>query len=184
MAVDGNAIIINDGLNPSKYTKSRKVYTPKYLREKESNVNRVQSAILSERIDLDKLDRMKLPLPPKTQESYLIRCSVTLIKAQELLLSHMDIPKNILHRRAIEHFLYIDDSIDSRWMIKNRSDSLYIKRPLNEQVFVPNEYKIKLDEIVELNGLTRSIVINVALTKYYSIMLLKQLTESELNLLL
>ena len=71
---------------------------------------------------------------------------------ENLLLSHMDIPRTVFHRRMIDYFFNNHIKVHEYLLIKDRIDPNYVQRKVLEQIYIDDERLEKLEKAAEEYG--------------------------------
>lgn len=103
---------------------------------------------------------------------------------ENAILSHMDIPRTVFHRRAIDHFINSGLDVHPYLLIKERTHPKYIKKDATEQVYLDDERRAALDKIAEKNVCGYTIVLCYALMNYCGVMAPIILGEDVMNRLM
>ena len=71
------------------------------------------------------------------------------LELENLILSNMDIPRTVFHRRMIDYYLKYDGTIHPNLLIKERSNPQYVHKDKMEQIYLDEERETGLMEIVK-----------------------------------
>ena len=85
---------------------------------------------------------------------------------ENLLLSHMDIPRTVFHRRMIDYFFNNHIKVHEYLLIKDRIDPNYVQRKVLEQIYIDDERLEKLEKAAEEYGCKIWVILFQALMSY------------------
>lgn len=85
---------------------------------------------------------------------------------ENLLLSHMDIPRTVFHRRMIDYFFNNHIKVHEYLLIKDRIDPNYVQRKVLEQIYIDDERLEKLEKAAGEYGCKIGVILFQALMSY------------------
>lgn len=103
-----------------------------------------------------------------------IKTTVGITEATKILIDQlvkeMDIPKTTFYKRAISYFIEYDSTIHPYLLITKREHPNYVRKIINEQIYVEENSVEKLKEIAKENNCKWTITIFQALITYCCVM--------------
>ncbi|MBM6804302.1 hypothetical protein H6B07_16950, partial [Mediterraneibacter glycyrrhizinilyticus] len=82
---------------------------------------------------------------------------------ENLLLSHMDIPRTVFHRRMIDYFFNNHIKVHEYLLIKDRIDPNYVQRKVLEKIYIDDERLEKREKAAEEYGCKIGVILFQAL---------------------
>lgn len=88
------------------------------------------------------------------------------LQFENILLSHMDIPRTIFHRRMIDFYFENNIKLHPYLLIADRKDPNYIKKKAVEQIYLDEERLKKIEAEAERYGCRIGAILFQALISY------------------
>lgn len=94
------------------------------------------------------------------------RISKSLYDLENIILSQMDIPRTVFHRRMIDYFIETGGAVTPRLLITRKADPDYVKRESTEQIYLDDVRRDQLERIAQKNGCRIGTVLFQAMLSY------------------
>ena len=94
------------------------------------------------------------------------RVTETALNFENLILSHMDIPRTTFHRRMIDYFIEHNVRVHEYLLITNRNDPNYVKKTTCEQIYLDEGRDKKLEAIAKKYNCTIGVLLFQAMMTY------------------
>ena len=85
---------------------------------------------------------------------------------ENLLLSHMDIPRSLFHRRMIDYYFKNKVKVHPYLLITDRTDPHYIRKKAVEQIYLDEIREAKIDAEANLYGCRTGVILFQAMMSY------------------